>query len=125
MVLLQFADGMQREKAAKSSNAVRDLALRPAKLLLHFSGTVADRFDDLLQFRGRDIEIPGPGPDLLAVLEIDLRPVRLDAFDQRAHRCALTAIASENMVTAKASDMSSASRSSFFFRFVWSCAMKG
>jgi hypothetical protein len=116
---------MQREKTAKGSKAARDLALRPAKLLLHFSGTVADRFDNLLQFCGRDIEIPGPGPDVLAVLEIDLRPVRLDGFGQRAHRCALTTIARENMVTAKASDMSSASRSSFFFRLDWFRAMKG
>jgi hypothetical protein len=100
------------------------LAPRPVELLLYFSGTVADRFDNLLQFRRRDIELPGPGPDLPAVLHIDLRPVGLNRLGQRAHKCALATIARENRVTAKASDTSSASRSSFFFRVGWFCAIE-
>jgi hypothetical protein len=61
---------------------------------------------------------------LLAVLQIDLRPVGRNRLGQLVHRCALAIIARENIVTAKASDTSSASRSSFFFRFGALCAIE-
>src|ERR1700759_976536 len=99
------------------------LAPRLVELFLHPGGTVADRFDNLLQVRRRDIELPGPCPDLPAVLHIDLRPVGLNGLGQPAHRCALAIIARENRVTAKANDTSSASRSSFFFRLGRFCAI--